>query len=498
MGTTDFSTPQRQSAIGVIVMFGDTLQKSVRAFVPIMIPVLVSSHKISKLTLLLITLGFLVLVAVIAYLKYRNFTFMLDDSKDEFIIDSGIWNKSRLAIPLAKIQQVNINQSLLQKIIGVHALEIDTAGSGGNEGIIKAVSHELAQALKIRLLDTEHKPDHGSATAEDESRPFLEVSMLSLLKTGITSNYARSFALLFAFFVTTFQYIDDFVKATGYDSNPLDDYINPALSLRFITFVIIGILLLILMINLVRTLFRYYGYKVTRQREALLLSYGLINTRNTIIRPDKVQTVTVSRNFFQKKLNIHDIRIRQASEMEASSRQQHQTAIEIPGCSASEKDELLKLLLEQLPQRGLAVKPNIRKLLLGMFISVLIPVATYYTLAYFLSAELWEYQLFVPVYVVFVGLLVYFGYRNSRLYVSKDFIIRQHGAWDVALDFIAPHRIQSLSLSQYFWQVSSNVGKAYIHTAGGTVSFGVANYNELKRLVNYWLYQIETTNKHWM
>lgn len=503
MSSNDFSIPQRQSAIGVIVMFADTFQKLVRALVPLLIPVILNIRKIGMLPIIIGILVFVVIVAVVAYLKYRNFTFMLDEDNEEFVIKSGIWNKSRLAIPLDKIQQVNINQSLLQRLIGVHALEIDTAGSSGNEAKIKAVDHDLAQALKLRLLDTDKRK--GRVTADDDDTipatdeaPLIEISFLSLFKTGITSNYARSFALLFAFCITTFQHIDDFVKAAGYDSNPLDDYINPRVLLKFITTIVMVILVLILMINLVRTIFKFFGFKITRQRNALLLSHGLLNTRNTIIRPDKVQVVTTSRNFFQKKLNINDLRIRQATDMEASTKQQQQTATEIPGCSTIEKDALLEMLLQGHPHRGQEVKPNIRKLILGVFLSIAIPVGIYYLLASLVSAELREYQVFALIYAAFAFIMVYFNYRNNRLFVSDDFIIKQSGAWDIANDYIAPHRIQSLTLHQFFWQVGSNVGTIKIHTAGGSISFGVANFAKMKELANYWLYQVETTNKGWM
>jgi putative membrane protein len=37
-----------------------------------------------------------------------------------------------------------------------------------------------------------------------------------------------------------------------------------------------------------------------------------------------------------------------------------------------------------------------------------------------------------------------------------------------------------------------------LSTAGGTVSFTTGNYTEIKQLVNYWLYEVETWEKNWM
>jgi putative membrane protein len=42
----------------------------------------------------------------------------LDAENQEFIITEGVFNKTKTAIQLRKIQQVNINQSFIQKLIG--------------------------------------------------------------------------------------------------------------------------------------------------------------------------------------------------------------------------------------------------------------------------------------------------------------------------------------------------------------------------------------------
>ncbi len=494
---SDFSQPQRQSLIGVVVMFTDTLQKSIRALFPVLIVIITQSQKINKLYLWPAVGAVLIAIAVIAYLKYRNFTFQLDEDNEEFVIRHGIINKSRLAIPLEKIQQVNINQSFIQKIIGVHALEVDTAGTDKTEVSVKAISHELALSLKSRLLSWKSAAkfsDDNTDEAISEEHPFIQVSFSSLFKTGITSNYARSFALLIAFFITTFQYIEDFITYSDIDDDPLDEYINAEVMLKFIFVIIIAILVLTLMVNLIRIVIRYYNFRVTRQQNSLLLSYGLINTKNTILRPEKVQILTIGRNFFQKKFNILDLKIRQASGIFTENKKSY---IEVPGCNEEEKDALLEFLLGHAPQRGEMIKPNYRKFVFNFFRAVLIPVGIYFGLAY-LFADMLEYSVFVPAYVVFTTLLVYFGYRNSRLFVSNDYIINQRGAWDVDNDYLAPHKIQSIALHQFFWQVPADVGSITLSTAGGDVNFGVANYTKMKELVNIWLYQVETSKKHWM
>jgi putative membrane protein len=498
---SDFSQPQRQSLIGIVVMFGDALQSSVRAFLPILLITVVQGK--TNAAYLWGSGGLIfALTLIIGYLNYLNFSFFIDEESEEFVVRKGILNKTRIGIPLGKIQQVNINQSLLQKIVGVHALEVDTAGSNKKEVTIKAISHAHALILKDRLLQgTDKTADEDTegeiAPLQIQPRAFIEISLLSLLKTGITSNYVRSFGILLAFFISTLQHIDDYLKFAGLNDNLIDEYFDTDLVLRFVSFIVGTIIFLTLLVNLVRTVIRYYNFRITRQQNSLLLSHGLISTRNTIIRPEKVQIVTVGRNYFQKKFNINDVKVRQASDLEAD-KERRKSAIEIPGCSDQEKDVLLEFLLKKMPERGFKVKPNFRKMIFETFKLLVFPIAVFFLFANYAVPEALDFIIFIPIYAVFVGTLIVVAFRNSRLFITPDFIVKQSGAWDIDNDFIAPHKIQALKLTQFFWQKGSDVGIVNLYTAGGTISFGLANFTQLKKLVNYWLYQVETTDKNWM
>jgi putative membrane protein len=57
--------------------------------------------------------------------------------------------------------------------------------------------------------------------------------------------------------------------------------------------------------------------------------------------------------------------------------------------------------------------------------------------------------------------IVYFSFRNNRLFINDDFIIRQSGAWDVDNEIIEPGKIEATS--QLFWHKS--VIGSITHTA---------------------------------
>jgi putative membrane protein len=150
---TDFSQPQRQSLLGVLVMFANTLQKIVRAMWPILLVWLVKLDASNTLFIYLGIVAFVLIIAIISYLQYYFFTFYIDEENSDFVIQKGVLNKTKITIQLHKIQQVNINQSLIQRLINVYKLEIDTAGSDKKEASISAIPHELAIILKDRLIN---------------------------------------------------------------------------------------------------------------------------------------------------------------------------------------------------------------------------------------------------------------------------------------------------------------------------------------------------------
>lgn len=496
---TNFTIPQRQAPIGILVMFLSTLKEFVRIFWVLLIVVILKSDKMNPLYFVL---GFLILIIVtglISYLKYINFTFYIEESTDEFIINSGIINKTKTVIQLNKIQQININQDLIQQFIKVFSLDIETAGSESKEVEIKAISHELALALKEKLIHgkvaftKENNSDKPSEITADE--PFIKISFLSLIKIGITSNYIKSLALIAAFFFTIYENITHVLNYEDLENKAVGAFVEKGFGfsaiLIFIAFLLVGVVLF----NLVRTIIRYFGFEITKQNGSLVLNFGLLNIKNSIVKPERVQIISISRNYFQKKLNIFQVLILQAMNGE---KDQRKTALEIPGCDEAVKDQILKLLFNELPTKGLMIKPNFRKIVFSIFILIFLPIVIYYLIGKYVDSNVFDFYSFSIFYIFIVTVLLYFGYRNYRLFINEKYIIKQSGAWDIENQIIEIHKIQAITTSQLFWHKNLNIGSLIIHTAAGNISFYLGNYTTINEYVNRWLYLIETSDSNWM
>jgi|JI10StandDraft_1071094.scaffolds.fasta_scaffold18731_5 putative membrane protein len=498
---TAFDQPQRQSSTGILVLFFDTAYDYLRALLPVFVLWVFKFNELNKIYFVLGVIAFLALFGMIAYLKYRNFTFYLDADKDEFIINEGIWNKTRTTIQLSKIQQVNITQSLIQRAIGVYALDVDTAGSNDKEGKIKAISHELALQLKSKLLDNEKAvksnilDDNAKEIPLQENHPFIKISFLSLIKMGMTSNYVKSFSLLLLFFFTILDYAEKIMGDNFWDDKNLPNFEASEFVIQSIFIVILFLFGVVILINLVRIVIKYFEYKITRQQGSLLLSFGLLDRKSTIIKPEKVQITSISQNFFQKKMDVLQLKIKQATQNE---KEEQKAAIEIPGCNRKEKDAILNLLFQKIPQKGIMLKPNFRKLVFAVFLTIILPLIGFYVVKNFNPTLGKEYHYGVLIYVIFVGVVQYFKFKNNRLFIHDDFIIKQSGAWDVSNEIIEPSKIQAITTSQLFWHKNLNIGSITLHTAGGSIAFQLGNFNMIKQYTNLWLYELEQSDSNWM
>ena len=498
----NFYEPQKQSKIGVLVLFLDTLQRILRGFAPLLLVVFINGGKISLFLLFMGLVGTLLIVSCVAYLRYTNFTFHIDPNTDEFIVYDGILSKTKTVVQLQKIQQVNITQNLIQRIIRVYGVQVDTAGSDKHESEIKAISHELALELKAKLLDAHKKaeptstPETVELNSELKQSTFLKINLISLFKVGITSNYIKSVGLILTFFFSVWGKMHEIGKEEWLEDKIVEqDWIVNSM----VYSVLFGFLVLftvIFLMNVVRTIIRYFNYSMMEQKGSLLISFGLINTKNTILRPSRVQFVTFSQNYFQKKLDVLELKIKQAVTDEKN---QHKDRIEVPGCNQIEKQAILKLIYGKQPEQGMLLKSNWRRLVFALFLTIVIPLC-FVILIVSLTAELQISEVYAVIggYVVLMSTYQIFAYKAYRFFIDEDYIMRQSGAWDIAHDILEVDKIQAITTSQLFWHKSLNIGSVTLHTAAGNISFYLANFETLKQYVNKWLYHIESQDHNWM
>lgn len=102
---------------------------------------------IAILFIMLIVIGFPVYAYV--HLEYLSFTYEL--AKDEVVIREGVFTRNTTVIPYGKIQNINTKRTVIERLIGLATLHIETAGTnpGQSEGILPGVEKKDALVSEI-------------------------------------------------------------------------------------------------------------------------------------------------------------------------------------------------------------------------------------------------------------------------------------------------------------------------------------------------------------
>lgn len=69
----------------------------------------------------------------------------------DFLLESGVWWRRAVLIPLTRVQHVTVSQGPLQKRFGLATLCIFTAGGEHAEATLADIDYDLAQTLSLQL-----------------------------------------------------------------------------------------------------------------------------------------------------------------------------------------------------------------------------------------------------------------------------------------------------------------------------------------------------------
>ncbi len=503
MENNAFTQPQRQSAIGIVLLTILNFGKMLRNFWPILIYYFYKYNSPEKAMVpLLLFLGSVVFFAIISYLQYRNFTYFINKKTDEFVISSGVVTKKVISIERNKIQEININQPFFHKLFNIFQLEVDSPGSNKKEVTVNAISYQNAVQLKQYLLGNKsvNLPQNNVPGTEVQSGyRKIKISTGSMIRYGLTANYIGSFLTILAFGFYIFQQAIEFLKGETFQEyvSEAENWEQAVHAPELTIYSVVGIIVLIMLVfllgilvNIVRIMLKFFGMNISRREESLSLEYGLLNTKNSIIGRKKVQMVTEVQNFLQRKVNVLLLKFNQISDNE-----HHKDSFSaIPGCNEAEKNELLKFIWKEIPQFQFSMKPNIGKLVTRNLVLIALPLL----IAVLAKPILGGYFWLIVLYMVIVELLLIFAFINNRLYFNEDFIRVKSGIWDVENKTIEIHKIQTVKLSQYFWQRKKNLGSVTFFTAGGKLRFRSTQFSTLKKMVNYAVFKVESSGKNWM
>ncbi len=147
----------------------------------------------------LISIGVGALTIVGSVVAYFKFYYYIDE--ENLHIDKGLFNKTSLNLPFERIQSVDFEQNIIHQLFDVVQVNIDSAGTKGNEISFDALTKEQATALREYIMARKASmvgPEEESKEVIEHEETILRLTEKDLVKIGISQNHLRTAGIIFA------------------------------------------------------------------------------------------------------------------------------------------------------------------------------------------------------------------------------------------------------------------------------------------------------------
>ena len=391
-----------------------------------------------------------------------------------------------------KIQGVNIEQTLLHRVLNVSKIKIDTAGSEKAEAVIDAIDVVRAHQLRSFLLQNYNAAaDQSVAVVKPLEVPVIQLSPSDVLKLGLTANHIKKFFIVLDFGISM---IDNLEQLFG---NMVIDYLqasSTAVSFSFYAafFIFMGVMIVSLVVSLVRIGLAYFNFQLSKTDRGYFIQSGLINTKQNLVPFTKIQFISWSANWIRRKINVFTLRFHQVN-MEHERRKQR---ITIPVFNKQSINELLKEYHANIIGDSHSIHhvhtifPYRKLILTGIPFAALAAAIAYYWLQ-------WN-ALFFLLWAPYIFFSWYVFQRNYRLHVAPDALQVHSGVWGRKEQIVKWNKIQTVELRQSIYQRNKQLASVILQTAAGNIKIPYVSLKLALHIQNYALYKIESDQDPWM
>ncbi len=270
-------------------------------------------------------------------LFWRRFTYIRDDH--QLVVRSGVLFRQIKTIHRNRVHSIQIQQPLIQRLLGIAQVVVETAGGGGKpEAVLRAVT--FAEAKEIQklarkdiewTLKADEEPElprpseeplmqeHLQQNSLQSLPPFVEpspdhysttevkihISAGTFLLAAITTSNLQ---LTMAFIAGLVSFADDILGESIYES--LADTAMRHLNGPFAVLIWAGVaLLLSWVLSIGLYVWKYAGFKLVGHGDRITVSYGLLEKRQLTFPAGKVQAAMLVEGLLRRPLGRGELRL---------------------------------------------------------------------------------------------------------------------------------------------------------------------------------------------
>lgn len=392
--------------------------------------------------------------------------FSYEVTGNTFDIASGVLSRREREIPYERVQNVDISENVLQRLLGLAQVRIETAGGSGTEARLRYVTRAEATRLQELLGERKRRAagEADSESGDDATGAAIEAETLFTLSNrelGILGVVSADLRLLGLASVV----LSGFAPQIAAQLQPGPDLVSLAGPLLGL----LGLLGL-WVVSAVTAVLRFYGFQLRRQADELRYERGLLQRYSGTIPVDKIQTLRLRENVLARALGYAGLVIETAG-YGPSQEGGAQSAVPL-----AKRERALALAREVEPVGAIEFDRPPRRARTRYAARYALAVAG-------LTAVLWAVDAltgWLPLWYLAAGLLLavppaaHLAWRHRGYHVGEDYFVTRNGFWRRETVIVPYDRVQTVANSQSVFQRRRDLGTVRVDTASTGGFFGTA------------------------
>ena len=305
----DFSAPRRMSKSAYAIFFVKELRRYISLFLILVLLYVFDPEKHRSFmetmeALLYVSVGYLLLATVVAFISYYYKKYYIKNGNLIFIY--GLF-KNETTIPLHKVQSLRTRRGFMYRLFDMKGVSFDTLASKTAE-VELILDYKDWNMLLEKIEQQEQVPEEDKQSVEEnvmtkESKSvndkcILKLSNLNLIKGAFCQNHFKGMVVLLGIL---FTFYDKILSASDRILNLFIDYVSEhadytSLSVTVFVMLLLILYVIVMVLWIVKVFMRYYNMEIHMDKAQLFFESGLFTRFSSRFSYDKVCTVYVNLN----------------------------------------------------------------------------------------------------------------------------------------------------------------------------------------------------------
>jgi putative membrane protein len=254
---------------------------------------------------------FLGLPVAWAIIRYFTFTYRIENG--ELITRQGLLGRTERNIPLARVQDIRIEQGVLHRMFGMADVLVETAGGRGAEASLSVLARSEAERLRAAVFATPVAQSAEAAARQPERELIRQLSIRDLVLAGITSNRTAS---ALALVLVLWQFVDDIVPEDTYQrwgewfARRAVEWQSSGGGVHWLIVVLAAAAMLGvgMLFSVIGSIVVFYGFTLSRSGEDIYRSHGLFTRRSSSLPRRRIQLLKVEESWLRRLFKLATLR----------------------------------------------------------------------------------------------------------------------------------------------------------------------------------------------